>query len=271
MENLIKVEHRDGIQVVDSRIVAKGLIIKHKNLIETIKKYQKDLEDLGTLTFETEVSKHETGGARSIFYYLNELQCHFVVTLSRNTTEVVKFKKGLVIAFDKAKKEVQLLEQVIEESEDFLAKKRIYYKKKGYSDNWIQERLKSIEVRSDLEALWRKNGIDKAQQFAVLTSVISKGVFGITPSQHKKMKGLKHQPLRDNMTLRELIFMSLAEISTQDFAEADQAQNYEEHKTAAEKGGKLAGTHLALYEKETGKKVVSPLSFLPENRKKYIQ
>ncbi len=269
MEELIKVEHKEGIQVVDSRIVAKGLNIKHKNLIETIKKYQEQLEKLGILPFQTEVLRGV--GQPEKFCYLNELQCHFVVTLSRNTEEVVNFKLGLVIAFDKAKKEVQLLEQVIEESEDFLAKKRIYYKKKGYSDNWIQERLKSIEVRSDLEALWRKNGIDKAQQFAVLTSVISKGVFGIMPSQHKKMKGLKHQALRDNMTLRELIFMSLAEISTQDFAEADQAQNYEEHKTAAEKGGKLAGTHLALYEKETGKTVVSSLNFLPENRKKYIQ
>lgn len=269
-ENLLKIENKEGTQVVDSRLIAGGLNIKHKNLMETIRKYQTDLKDLGILPFETE--KLDTGRGRSeSFCYLNELQCNFLVTLSRNTPEVVTFKKSLVISFDKVKKEVQVLEEVLKESEDFLEKKRKYYKKKGYSDNWIQERLKSLEVRSDLEALWRKSGVDKPRQFAVLTGIISKGVFGITPSEHKRLKSLKHQSLRDNMTLRELVFMSLAEVSTQDFAEKEAAENYQEHKEAAQKGGSLAGRHVALYEKETGKKVVSSLNFLPENRHKYLK
>lgn len=104
MQNLVNIELKDGIQVIDSRLIAKGLNIKHQNLIETIRKYQERLEKLGTLTFETEVWKHNTGASKSIFCYLNELQCNFVVTLSRNTEEVVDFKLGLVIAFDKAAK-----------------------------------------------------------------------------------------------------------------------------------------------------------------------
>jgi phage regulator Rha-like protein len=271
MEQLIKVEIKNGVQVIDSRLVANGLEIQHKNLMETIRKYQEKLEKLGRVAFETESLETKGGKQDFVFCYLNELQCNFVVTLSRNTEAVVDFKLGLVVAFDQAKKEIKILEEVIQESADFLEKKKLYYQKKGYSDNWIAERLKSIEVRDDLESLWRSHGIDKTQQLAILTAVISKGLFGITPQEHKKVKGLKNQNLRDNMTLRELVFMSLAEISTHDFAEADNAQNYNDHKKAAEKGGQLAGVQRALYEKETGKKVLSSLNFLPENRAKYIK
>lgn len=106
-----------------------------------------------------------------------------MVTLSRNTSEVVQFKKGLVVAFDKAKKEILLLEQVIEESEDFLQKKKIYYQKKGYSEAWIEKRLQSIEVRDELEKEWRKRGVSSPQQFAALTAILSKGTFGVTPTK----------------------------------------------------------------------------------------
>ncbi|TAH29048.1 MAG: transcriptional regulator [Cytophagales bacterium] len=115
MEQL-EIQNINGIQVVDSRIIAKGLNIKHRNLIETINKYKNELEQLGILPFETEVLGV---GQPQKFYFLNELQCSFVVTLSRNTPEVVQFKLALVIAFDNAKKEVKLLEEVINESENY--------------------------------------------------------------------------------------------------------------------------------------------------------
>ncbi|TAF99292.1 MAG: transcriptional regulator [Cytophagia bacterium] len=115
MEQL-EIQNINGIQVVDSRIIAKGLNIKHRNLIETINKYKNELEQLGILPFETEVLGV---GQPQKFYFLNELQCNFVVTLSRNTPEVVQFKLALVIAFDNAKKEVKLLEEVINESENY--------------------------------------------------------------------------------------------------------------------------------------------------------
>jgi phage regulator Rha-like protein len=84
MEHQLEIQNLNGIQVIDSRIIAKDLNINHKSLMETIRAYQKDLEDLGTLPFETAVSKHSTGASKSVFCYLDELQAHLLVTLSRN-------------------------------------------------------------------------------------------------------------------------------------------------------------------------------------------
>ncbi len=268
MEQLI-IQKLNGVQVVDSRIIAKGLNIKHQNLMETIKKYQIKLEQLGSLTFETETRKRAVGGTTANFCYLNELQCNFLVTLSRNTDAVVDFKLSLVVAFDSAKKEVELLQEVIKESEDLLEKKRLYYQKKGYSEAWIEKRLKSIEVRSELEGIWRKRGISSAQQYAVLTSIISKGTFGITTKQHSELKGLKKQSLRDNMTRLELAFMILAEESTAEFTEARDAQTYQDMKDCAIDGSNIAGNARLQLEAQTGRKVVSTANFLPENRHLY--
>ncbi|NJL14238.1 MAG: Rha family transcriptional regulator [Microscillaceae bacterium] len=270
MEQLIKVEIKDGIQVVDSRIIAKGLNINHKSLMETIREYQKDLEDLGILPFETAKLTQGRGRPETVTY-LNELQCHFVVTLSRNTVEVVQFKKGLVLAFDAAKKEIKVLEEVIKESTDFIEKKRKYYQKKGYSEAWVEKRLESIEVRSELESEWRKRGITEARQFALLTSLLSKETFELTPKAHKELKGLKSQNLRDHMTLKELAFLTLAEVSTTEIAQTEDKQGLDENKEAALRGGKIAGDARRALEAQTGKKVVSALNFLPENPAKYIK
>ncbi len=269
MEHQLEIQNLNGIQVIDSRIIAKGLNIKHQNLMETIKKYQSKLEQLGTLTFETETWKHTTGAAKIIFCHLNELQCHFLVTLSRNTEEVVDFKLSLVVAFDSAKKEVALLQEVIKESEDYLEKKRLYYQKQGYHEGWIEARLKNIDVREDLEAIWCKRGINTPKQYAILTSIISKGTFGITPKQHSELKGLKKQPLRDHMTRLELAFLTLAEESTHEFTEVRDAQTYQEIKDCAKDGGDIAGNARKQLETQTGKPIVSTLNFLPENRHLY--
>lgn len=268
MKNLIKIELKEDVQVVDSRLVANGLNINHKSLMETIRKYQKDLEDLGVLPFQTAKLDNEMGGRPESFCYLNELQCHFVATLSRNTPEVVQFKKALILAFDEAKKEINVLKEVIEESESFLKKKRSYYLKKGYFEKWTESRLQSLEVRSE----WRKRGVENTKQFAVLTAISSKGVFGITPSEHRMLKQLKkHHNLRDNMTRLELAFVILSEEATIGLNETENPTNYDENKRIVEKSGKIAGQQRTLYEKQTGKKVLSPLNFLPENRKKYLK
>jgi phage regulator Rha-like protein len=263
MEHQLEIQNLNGIQVIDSRIIAKGLDIQHQTLVDTIRKYQVRLEKLGILRFETEVLGK---GQPQKFCYLNELQCNFLVTLSRNTEEVVDFKLSLVVAFDNAKKEVTLLQEVINESEDFLEKKRLYYQKQGYNEAWIEKRLKSIEVRNDLEGIWRKRGIDSSQQYAVLTAIISKGAFGITPKEHGAFKGLKKQNLRDNMTRLELAFMILAEESTAEFTEARDAETYQDMKDCAKDGGNIAGNARLQLEAQTGRKVVSALNFLPENR-----
>lgn len=231
MEHLIKLELKDGIQVIDSRLIAKGLDIKHKNLMETIRKYQDKLEKLGGVAFETETLQTQGGKQVFSFCYLNELQCNFVVTLSRNTEAVVDFKLGLVVAFDEAKKEIKVLEEVLQESESFLEKKKAYYQKKGYSEDWIGKRLQSIEVRTELEGEWRKRGVDNARQFAILTAILSKGVFGLSPSEHRTLKQLKkHHNLRDNMTRTELAFVILSEVTTMDMNEAENPQTYEENR-----------------------------------------
>ena len=105
MNQIIKIDIVEGNQVIDSRIVAEGLGIKHKNLLETIRKYQTELETISRLPFETEaVNEEGSRGTKYVtFCYLNELQCNFVVTLSRNTSQVVAFKLALVKAFHNAK------------------------------------------------------------------------------------------------------------------------------------------------------------------------
>lgn len=273
MNQIIEIEIVEGNQVIDSRIVAEGLGIKHKTLISTIRKYQTELETISLLPFETAaVNEEGSRGTKYVtFCYLNELQCNFVVTLSRNTSQVVAFKLALVKAFHNAKQEIELLREVIEESEDVLDKKRRIYKKRGYSDNWIEKRLESIEVRNELEALWRSRGIDNPRYFAILSSIISKETFDVTPSQHKKLKGLKSQNLRDHMTNTELAFITLAEAATTEISEADDAQTYQELKESSKKGGNIAKQARQMLEAKTGKKVVSSLNFLPKNRDKYLK
>jgi phage regulator Rha-like protein len=249
--------------------LAKGLNINHKSLMETIRNYQKDLEDLGSLPFETAVKKRDKGATTQTFCYLNELQAHLLVTLSRNSPEVVAFKKGLIVAFVQARNEVALLQEVIAESENYLEKKRLYYQKQGYNEGWIEARLKNIDVREDLEAIWCKRGINTPKQYAILTSIISIGAFGITPKEHSELKGLKKQPLRDHMTRLELAFLTLAEESTHEFTEVRDAQTYQEMKDCAKDGGDIAGDARKQLEAKTGKPIVSKLNFLPENRHLY--
>ncbi len=270
MEHQLEIQNLNGIQVIDSRIIAKGLNINHKSLMETINEYKEELETLGVLPFQTaKPPKGTKGGRPETFCYLNELQCTFVITLSRNSPEVVKFKLSLVVAFDSAKKEVALLQEVINESADYLDKKRLYFQKQGYSEEWIEARLKNIDVREDLEAIWCKRGINTPKQYAILTSIISKGTFGITPKEHSELKGLKKQPLRNHMTRLELIFMTLAEESSAEFTEARNAQTYQDMKDCAKDGGNIAGNARLQLEAQTGRKVVSTLNFLPENRHLY--
>lgn len=159
MKDLIQIELKEGIQVIDSRIIAKGININHKSLMETIRKYQQDLEDLGTLPFETEVWKHKTGATTQVFCYLNELQCHFLITLSRNTKEVVSFKKGLVIAFHEAKQQLANQNYVSFEFLESRLKKYSIEQREislAYADavyTMLNERLQKLEAKFTLPSL----------------------------------------------------------------------------------------------------------------------
>ena len=138
------------------------------------------------------------------------------------------------------------------------------YKAKGYSDEWIKNRLQSIETRKLLTDEWQQRGIKEHQEYAILTATIAKGTFGLTPSEHKEHKGLdkpKHE-LREHMTPIELIFTALSEEATRQVAIRDDAQGFNENYDAAQTGGNVAGVARQNYEKMTGLKVVSSDNFL---------
>lgn len=134
------------------------------------------------------------------------------------------------------------------------------YKRLGYSDNWINQRLKSIEIRKELTDEWKKHGLEEGIQFATLTDVIYKTWSGNTAREYKKYKGLKKENLRDNMTNKELVINMLAELSTKEISEVTNPETFPEHKDVARRGGNVAKTARLKLEEETGKKVVSPLN-----------
>lgn len=127
----------------------------------------------------------------------------------------------------------------------------------GYSENWINQRLKSIEIRKELTDEWKNRGLKEGQQFAVLTDIISKAWSGKTTNEYKILKGLKKQNLRDNMTNTELILNMLAEASTKDISKATKPETFEESKIVAGQGGNVANVALKELESKTGKKVVT--------------
>jgi hypothetical protein len=132
------------------------------------------------------------------------------------------------------------------------------YLKKGYSVNWINQRIKSIEVRKELTDEWEIRGVKKGQEFAILTDEITKAWSGMTTRDYKKFKDLKKENLRDNMTNLELVLNMLAEASTTEISKEKKPETLDENKTVARKGGKVADAARRQLEKNTGKQVVSP-------------
>lgn len=138
------------------------------------------------------------------------------------------------------------------------------YKAKGYSDEWIATRLKSIDIRKQLTEEWKSRGVKEGQEYSILTAEIAKATFGLTPMEHKNLKGLDAQNLRDHMTNLELIFTMLGEESTRQIAIEENAKGFEENREVAQKGGNAAGTARKSYEKKRNVKVVSSDNFLKQ-------
>ena len=134
------------------------------------------------------------------------------------------------------------------------------YKRLGYSDNWINQCLKSIEIRKDLTDEWKRRGLEEGVQFATLTDIIYHTWAGMTAREYKKFKGLKKENLRDNMTNRELVMNMLAELSTKEISESQAPETFGEHMDIARQGGEIARNARMELEAKTGKPVVSPLS-----------
>ncbi len=160
--------------------------------------------------------------------------------------------------------------QEIEDPELGTKRTRTLYKAKGYSDDWIEKRMRGIAIREELTDEWKKREVKKEQEYANLTAEIAKAAFGVTPDEHKQLKGLKRQNLRDHMTDLELIFSMLGEAATTEITRVDDAQGFEENRHAAKKGGGVAGKARKDLEQKTGKRVVSSENYLaaPQKPKK---
>lgn len=134
------------------------------------------------------------------------------------------------------------------------------YKRLGYSDNWINQRLKTIEVRKELTDEWEKRGVKEGTQYAMLTDIITAAWAGLTTKEYKNYKGLKKENLRDNMTNIELILNTLAEASAKNISQAIEPQNLEENIDVAKRGGKVARVAREELERNTNQRVISPLN-----------
>jgi DNA-damage-inducible protein D len=160
--------------------------------------------------------------------------------------------------------------QEIEDPELASKRAREIYKAKGYPDDWVEKRMRSIAIREELTDEWSERGIKEHKEYAILTAEISKAAFGLTPSEYKKIKGLKRENLRDHMTDLELIFSMLGEASTTEIARTNDTQGFVDNKKAAIQGGKVAGNARKELESKSGKEVVSNQNYLPEKKIKKL-
>jgi len=164
----------------------------------------------------------------------------------------------------------QLGEERLQEIDDptqAMDRVRQSFRDLGYDDQWIETRIKTKKGRIELTNEWQRRGISKQMDYAQLTAILSGATFGVIPADHKKIKGLQKENLRDHMTREELIFTELAELETKNEAIKDDAQGLEENKEAAKKGGIAAGAARQAFEDQTGRKVVSSSNFLNQIKK----
>ncbi len=158
--------------------------------------------------------------------------------------------------------------QEIEDPELATKRTRALYKAKGYSDDWIEKRMRGIAIREELTDEWKNRGAKEPRDYSILTAEISKATFGLTPSQYKEMKGLNRENLRDHMTDLELIFNMLGEASTKEITRNKDAQGFPNLKKAAKEGGTVAGNARKELEEKSKRKVVSKENYLkkPEDK-----
>jgi hypothetical protein len=157
--------------------------------------------------------------------------------------------------------------QEIEDPELATKRARALYKAKGYPDHWIEQRIRSIAIRDELTDEWQKHGIKQTKEYEILTAEISRSAFGVTPSQHKKIKGLTRQNLRDHMSDLELLFSMLGEASTKEITQTEHPLGFSKNKQVAHRGGRIAGRAREDLERETGRKIVTGKNYLLPKRK----
>ncbi len=159
--------------------------------------------------------------------------------------------------------------QEIEDPELATKRTRALYKAKGYSDAWIEKRIRGINVREKLTGEWKNRNVGAEREYAILTAEISKAIFGMTLSKYKKFKNLKRENLRDHMNELELIFSMLREAATTEITINKDARGFDENKQAAKEGGSVAGNARKELEQKSGRRVSTKQNFLtqPQSRK----
>ncbi|MFK7933419.1 MAG: Bro-N domain-containing protein [Saprospiraceae bacterium] len=178
----------------------------------------------------------------------------FRIIQSISSPNAEPFKRWLAeVAYDRI--------QEIQDPSLAAERARQYYLDQGYSEDWIAKRLQSIEIRGKLTDAWQNRGVKKGLEYSILTAEVSKGTFGLTPSQHRELKNLKRENLRDHMTDLELIFTMLGETATRNEAMGQDAKGFEENRNAAIEGGAAAGEARTAFEQRTNQKVVSDKNF----------
>jgi hypothetical protein len=162
--------------------------------------------------------------------------------------------------------------QEIEDPELATKRTKAIYQAKGYSEAWIEKRMRGIAIREELTDEWKEREVRREKEYAILTAEIAKAAFGVTPGEHKKLKRLIRENLRDHMTDLELIFSMLGKAATTEITRVDDAKGFQESKRAAHKGGEVAGKARKDLEQKTRKKVVSTENYLniPQKRRKQL-
>jgi len=158
--------------------------------------------------------------------------------------------------------------QEIEDPELATKRTKMFYKLKGYPENWIEKRMRGIAIREELTDEWKKRGVKEQKEYEILTAEISKATFGVTPSEYKKLKGLKRQNLRDHMDDLELIFNMLGERVATEISQQEKPDTFVKNKKVAERGGNVAGNARKQTEKELGRPIVSKENYLPKSEDK---
>ncbi len=161
--------------------------------------------------------------------------------------------------------------QEIENPELATKRTRILYKLKGYSEGWIEKRMRGIAIREELTDEWQRRGAKEKREYEILTAEISKATFGVTPKEYRKLKGLKRENLRDHMDDFELIFTMLGERSTTEIHRVENTKGLPKLKTDSHRGGKIAGNARKALEKELGRSVVSKNNFKKLNQRKRLK
>ena len=160
--------------------------------------------------------------------------------------------------------------QEIDDPELGTKRTRALYKAKGYSDAWVEKRMRGIEIRETLTDEWQKRGVDHEKEYAILTAEITEATFGMKPGEYKKFKGLDRQNLRDHMNDLELIFSMLGEASTTEIARNKNALGFNENKSVARQGGQVAGNARKELEAKSGKKVSTKRNYLKQSQDKRL-